>query len=85
MNKVEKKQRKQKLLDKYLEALPLEVEINIGFEPKNEELFLYKSDFRKPLDKKFKKEMGVCKIWLISKVGDKYFIVDGSDEVIWVK
>jgi len=77
--------RKQKLLDKYLETLPQEVEINIGFEPDNEELFLYKADFRKPLDRKFKKEMGICKVWLISKVNDKYFIVDGSNEVIWIK
>ena len=77
--------KRQKLLDKYLEELPEDIEINIGFEPDNEELFLYKADFRKSLDKKFKKEMGICKVWLISKSDGKYFIVDGGTEVIWVK
>jgi hypothetical protein len=77
--------KKEKLLDQYIDKLPKGIVLNIGLEDDNEELFLYRPDFRRAIDKEFKKEMEEAKVWLVAKIEGNYFIVDGSDDVNWIK
>ena len=77
--------KKEVLMDNYIKELPRNIKKNIGYEPKNEKLFLYKADYRKKEDRKFKEEFGDLNIWLISLSNGEYNIVDASNKVIWVK